>query len=166
MFFFGFLVEGVATCVNCCVEFVLFFVVVVGDAHIARATTTVGTNATFGTQFTLFAFRHFGYVEVLLTDNTVVGVVFVVVFVVAVFVVAVATLAPVLLLVFAAFGTEGNAVLLAVVAALRPANLTFVVESGLASFAFVLTFVILGGLDKVKVRLGSHRNRCCCLSLS
>jgi hypothetical protein len=64
------------------------------------------------------------------------------------------------LLVFAAFGTEGNSVLLAEVANLRPANLAFVVESGLASFAFVLTFVILGGLDVVKVGLAGSSHRC------
>jgi len=74
-------------------------------------------------------------------------------------------LRPVLLLVLAAFGTEGNSMLLAVVATFSPANLAWIAEFGLASFAFVLSVVVLGGLDVVKVRLCSHSDcllDCCC----
>jgi hypothetical protein len=74
-------------------------------------------------------------------------------------------LRPVLLLVLAAFGTEGNSMLFAVIATFSPANLAWIAEFGLASFAFVLSVVVLGGLDVVKVRLCSHSDcllDCCC----
>jgi hypothetical protein len=49
--------------------------------------------------------------------------------------------------------------LLAVISNLRPADFACVVEFGLTSFAFILTFVILGSLDIIKVGLfGSHRS--------
>ena len=67
---------------------------------------------------------------------------------------------PVVLFVFTAVGTEGNSMLLAVITYLRPVNLAWIAELGLASFTFVLSVVILGGLDIVKVGLAgsSHRS--------
>ena len=49
------------------------YLLVIGDAHRARAVASVWSNATFGAQFSFLTFRHISYVEMLLTHDTIVG---------------------------------------------------------------------------------------------
>lgn len=55
---------------------------------------------------------------------------------------------------FAAVGTEGDADVFGEVADLRPAHLAWIVEFSLASFALEVSVVIFRECDEVKVGLG------------